>query len=320
MSNLQRFVAKRKDGFPRRNDILLSTGEENAIREVVNQIEHLGAHEWLTDVVVQLDRAREALADWEDAGRPGASNVAPTDTRCHLCGEVLESPIKQIGTQFVHEQCFHAERAKRVEEMRERAERGMKFPQGVVVDASDGFTANTVRITTADGQDLAKFVRRGELHFDGGEANRLYLELFMPLVISQVAVVETFSSFERALDSLRNLVVNREDTEEWMSAVSEAINDIQNEVLWAKYAIDTRNSWNGATLWQHVATHKASKEDGEEAEQFNLRGAGGIRVFPVGPAKWRAFGRDDDPANSDEAFGETPKEAIANYFFPEFAK
>lgn len=50
--------------IPRRSRLDLVTPEEKALYEMVWQIEKLGAHVLLTDVVVLLGRAREKLADW----------------------------------------------------------------------------------------------------------------------------------------------------------------------------------------------------------------------------------------------------------------
>ena len=57
--------------IPRRAYLPGNTPEELAIRSCVHAVEALGAHPLLTDVVVKLGQARDTLADWVDAGRPG---------------------------------------------------------------------------------------------------------------------------------------------------------------------------------------------------------------------------------------------------------
>lgn len=59
------------DGFPRRNQLDKCIPEENAIREVINKIEVLGAHPLLTECVTLLGDAREKLADWVDLPNSG---------------------------------------------------------------------------------------------------------------------------------------------------------------------------------------------------------------------------------------------------------
>lgn len=50
----------------RRNNVELNTPEERAIRDVSHAVDALGAHPRLTDAIVSLTQAREALADWVD--------------------------------------------------------------------------------------------------------------------------------------------------------------------------------------------------------------------------------------------------------------
>ncbi len=57
--------------IPRRIMLEKMTPEEIAIRAIMLQIENLGAHPLLTDVIVLLDQAREKLADWIDL--PGSN-------------------------------------------------------------------------------------------------------------------------------------------------------------------------------------------------------------------------------------------------------
>ncbi len=50
--------------FPRRSRLDLLTPEELAIFNITQQVESLGAHPLLTDVVNLLHEARGKLADW----------------------------------------------------------------------------------------------------------------------------------------------------------------------------------------------------------------------------------------------------------------
>lgn len=52
--------------IPRRIRLDLMTAEELAIYKMVGEIEKLGAHPLLTNVVVQLQAARSSLSDWVD--------------------------------------------------------------------------------------------------------------------------------------------------------------------------------------------------------------------------------------------------------------
>jgi len=57
--------------WPRRASINLLTPEELKIYNLIGEIENLGAHPLLTDVVVLLGDARNKLADWvELEGKP----------------------------------------------------------------------------------------------------------------------------------------------------------------------------------------------------------------------------------------------------------
>ena len=51
----------------RRNRIDLCTPAENAIRTAVDEVEKIGAHPTLTDIVNELHAVREKLADYVDA-------------------------------------------------------------------------------------------------------------------------------------------------------------------------------------------------------------------------------------------------------------
>lgn len=82
--------------IPRRARLDLVTPEEKALYEMVWQIEKLGAHVLLTDVVVLLGRAREKLADWVELNAAqqtlavdGATVVAK-EVICPVCSSVVE--------------------------------------------------------------------------------------------------------------------------------------------------------------------------------------------------------------------------------------
>lgn len=58
-------MSKVEDCIPsRRSRLDRLTQEELAIFNAVQQVENLGAHPLLTEVVVLLQQARERLADW----------------------------------------------------------------------------------------------------------------------------------------------------------------------------------------------------------------------------------------------------------------
>lgn len=54
------------ESFPRRTRIDKFITEERLIRDVVEEVENLGAYPLLTDVVILLGEAQEKLADWVD--------------------------------------------------------------------------------------------------------------------------------------------------------------------------------------------------------------------------------------------------------------
>ena len=64
---------RREAGIPRRACADLREPIEDEIQPIVDAVEMLGAHPLLTDAVILLGQARDKLADWIDAGRPGAS-------------------------------------------------------------------------------------------------------------------------------------------------------------------------------------------------------------------------------------------------------
>lgn len=57
-------------GIPRRCRLDQNTSAELAIRSAMREVEGLGAHPTLTDVVVLLGRALGRLADWVDGEEP----------------------------------------------------------------------------------------------------------------------------------------------------------------------------------------------------------------------------------------------------------
>ncbi len=80
-------------GWPRRADLSSMTQAEHAIRNAVLEVEKLGAHPALTDIVRNLELERNAVADFLEGGRPApaalamqrppappAAVAAPTDT------------------------------------------------------------------------------------------------------------------------------------------------------------------------------------------------------------------------------------------------
>lgn len=77
MSEKKVMMAKRRGfEFPRRNCVDRWIPAERAIAEVVQQVEDLGCHPRLTDAVVLLQQARDAVSDWaEETG-----NVLPDDS------------------------------------------------------------------------------------------------------------------------------------------------------------------------------------------------------------------------------------------------
>lgn len=58
--------------IPRRADMLRWIPAEHQISDAIADVERLGAHPELTEVVVMLGNAQRRLADWYDGGRPGA--------------------------------------------------------------------------------------------------------------------------------------------------------------------------------------------------------------------------------------------------------
>jgi hypothetical protein len=64
--------------IPRANQIDQNIPAEVAIRNAIAEVEKLGAHPVLTNIVVQLDMARCGLSRWYDNGAAGAYPAAPT--------------------------------------------------------------------------------------------------------------------------------------------------------------------------------------------------------------------------------------------------
>jgi hypothetical protein len=62
-----------ENGIPRRSNMLRWIPAEKSIHDVIQQVESLGAHIRLTDAVVLLTQAKDAVADWaEETG-----NISP---------------------------------------------------------------------------------------------------------------------------------------------------------------------------------------------------------------------------------------------------
>ncbi|SFC10547.1 hypothetical protein [Salipiger profundus] len=55
------------------NDLQQQIPEERMIGDALVEVESLGAHPLLTDTVTLLSDAQRKLAEWHDAGRPGAA-------------------------------------------------------------------------------------------------------------------------------------------------------------------------------------------------------------------------------------------------------
>jgi len=66
--------------IPRRARIDLLTPEELAIYNLISEVEKLGAHPLLTDVVVLLGDARNKLADWVDLQTESRPTTLAVDT------------------------------------------------------------------------------------------------------------------------------------------------------------------------------------------------------------------------------------------------
>lgn len=81
--------------IPRRSRLDLVTPEEKALYEMVWQIEKLGAHVLLTDVVVLLGRAREKLADWVELN--AAQQTLAVDGALVTVNEAGEITCKVCG-------------------------------------------------------------------------------------------------------------------------------------------------------------------------------------------------------------------------------
>lgn len=73
--------------IPRRIRLDLMTPEELAIYNMIGEIEKLGAHPLLTDVVVLLAEARSKLADWVDLTLPTSVTTETAEGKtCAACG------------------------------------------------------------------------------------------------------------------------------------------------------------------------------------------------------------------------------------------
>ena len=69
------------DGFPRRSRVYLFTAPERAIYDAVQAVEEAGAHPRLTDAVVLLAQARDAVADGMEALGRTARAALSGDTK-----------------------------------------------------------------------------------------------------------------------------------------------------------------------------------------------------------------------------------------------
>lgn len=58
-------------GIPRRSCVDLLEPIEAQARQLLLDVEALGAHPRLTKAVQEIDHVRRTLADWVDAGKPG---------------------------------------------------------------------------------------------------------------------------------------------------------------------------------------------------------------------------------------------------------
>lgn len=101
--------------IPRRVMLEKLTPEERAIFDLIGKIENLGAHPFLTDVVVLLNEARSKLADWVDQKRvKQMKQVDLPVASCLICGEEKELSVWVdpyiTGGSFhgVCSQCRHA--------------------------------------------------------------------------------------------------------------------------------------------------------------------------------------------------------------------
>lgn len=61
------------NSFPRRSRIDQLTIIESKARQLMLDVEMLGCHPMLTDTVNAIHVVRGLLADWVDAGKPGAA-------------------------------------------------------------------------------------------------------------------------------------------------------------------------------------------------------------------------------------------------------
>lgn len=62
----ERKMMKNRHGFPRRSDLRLRVDAENAIASAIEKVEALGAAPALTDAVVHLTEAKDAVGDFID--------------------------------------------------------------------------------------------------------------------------------------------------------------------------------------------------------------------------------------------------------------
>ena len=65
-----RTMMKQKNEIPRRAYVQKRFKFETKISDLIDEIESLGAHPELTNVIVHLQDAFDAIADWYDVGGP----------------------------------------------------------------------------------------------------------------------------------------------------------------------------------------------------------------------------------------------------------
>jgi hypothetical protein len=83
---IEKPLPKTRNGLPRRNYQDLHTPVERHLRELVLEIEQLGADPLLTDAVMLLDKASHKLADWLEGETGNTPSVEPS---CSESGSVL---------------------------------------------------------------------------------------------------------------------------------------------------------------------------------------------------------------------------------------
>ena len=85
--------------IPRRIRLDLMTPEELGIYNMVGEVEKLGAHPLLTDVVVLLGNARGKLSDWVDLQAAEQSPAGQSDGAC-TCAHIERPMVDKQGICF----------------------------------------------------------------------------------------------------------------------------------------------------------------------------------------------------------------------------